>query len=102
MKQFFKSVVTTIVPLWFFIMSLMYYGIFIMGKKSQPAAITTPVKVEYFKAGDTLLPDYVCPDTLIVRDADGLNKGMALVEQGYIDATDYQIDSILHTHCAIK
>lgn len=61
-----------------------------------------PVPVEYFKQGQILLPDYACPDTLIVVDADGLNKGMALVEQGIIDATDYQIDSILHTHCKLK
>lgn len=61
-----------------------------------------PVSVEYFKPGDTLFPDYACPDTLIVVDAAGLNKGMALIEQGIIDATDQQIDSIIHTHCKIK
>lgn len=92
----------TAIILWAFIMSLMYYGIFIIGKKAQPAPAASPVNVQYFKQCDTLLPDYVCSDTLIVQDADGLNKGMALVEQGIIDATDYEIDSILHTHCTVK
>lgn len=61
-----------------------------------------PADIEYYKQGEVLNPSYVCPDTLIVTDAKGLNKGMALVEQGFIDATNYQIDSILHTHCIIK
>lgn len=61
-----------------------------------------PETVGYFNQGQILLPDMACPDTLIVIDAIGLNKGMALIEQGFIDASDYQIDSILHTHCVIK
>ena len=61
-----------------------------------------PVYVEYFKDGQILLPDYVCTDTLIVLDAKGLNKGMAFIEQGFIEATDDQIDSILHSHTKIK
>lgn len=61
-----------------------------------------PVPVEYFKVGQILFPDYVCPDTLIVVDADGLNKGMGAIEQGIIDGTDGDIDSILHSNCKIK
>jgi hypothetical protein len=53
--------------------------------------------IEYFKEGEILLPDYACSDTLIVIDAAGLNKGMAL-----IDGTDGEIDSVLHIHCKIK
>ena len=60
-----------------------------------------PVYVEYFKVGDTLPPDMVCPDTLIVVDVVGLNKGWGLMEQGFVDYTDYQIDSVLHTNCKI-
>lgn len=96
MKQFIKTVCTTILPLWFFIMGLMYYGIFIMGHKS------SPVYVEYFKQGDVLYPDAVCSDTMIVNDASGLNKDMALIEQGIIEATDDQIDSVFHLYCSIK
>lgn len=58
------------------------------------------VYVQYFNNGDTLHPDYVCPDTLIIFDAVGLNNGWALIEQGYIDPTDYDIDSLMHTHAA--
>ncbi|MES2287748.1 MAG: hypothetical protein V4547_18805 [Bacteroidota bacterium] len=65
----------------------------------QEPTIKEPVSIEYFKVGQILMPDYACPDTLIVRDAIGLNNGMALIEQGFIDATDYEIDSVLHTHC---
>jgi hypothetical protein len=60
------------------------------------------VKVDYYKNGDVLLPSYACVDTLIVLDADGLNADMALIEQGVIDGTDSDIDSILHIHCKIK
>lgn len=67
-----------------------------------PEDATAPVYVEYFTDGQILPPDYVCPDTLIVFDAHGLNKAMALVEQGFFDATDYELDSIMHTHCKIK
>lgn len=55
--------------------------------------------VRFFKTGDTLLPTYACIDTLIVIDAIGLNKGMGLIEQGIIDASDSQIDSVLHKNC---
>jgi hypothetical protein len=60
-----------------------------------------PVSVEYFKAGDILYPDYACPDTLVVVNADKLNKDMALIEQGIIDATDGEIDSVLHLSCEL-
>lgn len=70
-------------------------------KDSSVKASIQPVSVPYFKQGQILYPDYVCPDTLVVFDAEGLNKGMALVEQGFLDASDYQIDSILHENCNI-
>ena len=60
-----------------------------------------PVNVEYYKAGDILYPSYACPDTLIVVNAIGLNKGMGLIEQGIIDATDWDIDSVLHSNCKL-
>lgn len=61
-----------------------------------------PVKVGYFKPGQILFPDYACSDTLIVNDAEGLNYAMGFIEQGIIDGTDGDIDSILHTYCRIK
>lgn len=60
-----------------------------------------PVSVGYFKQGQILLPDYACQDTLIVRDAAGLNKAIAYVEQ-YNDTlveTDSEIDSLFHVYC---
>lgn len=57
--------------------------------------------VPYFTQGQILLPDYACQDTLIVRDAVGLNKAMGLVEHG-ISGQDYgdsQLDSLFHAHC---
>ena len=78
----------TLLPLF---IALSIVGIF--GKKADKQ----PVSVEYFKDGQILLPDYACPDTLIVTNADQLNEGMALIEQGIIDATDDQIDSVLHS-----
>jgi hypothetical protein len=41
--------------------------------------IATSMKEQRFRNGDILLPDYVHEDTLIVTDADWLNK--------YIDST---------------
>ena len=61
-----------------------------------------PVAVEYFKQGDTLLPDYACPDTLIVIDAAGLNKAIAPIEQGFEDATDGNISAVMYQYCIIK
>jgi hypothetical protein len=63
----------------------------------QPA----PVSIEYFKKDQVLMPSYACPDTLIVVNAKRLNNGMAYIEQGFIDATDGQIDSILHSNCKL-
>ena len=60
-----------------------------------------PVNVEYFKQGQILLPDYCCPDAMIVRDAAGLNKAIAYIEQ-YNDTlveTDGEIDSLFHVYC---
>lgn len=89
-----------IVGFWACLMGLMYYGIFVMKAGNKAAA--TPVYVEYWIKGDTLLPDMVCPDTLIVTNAKGLNEGFALLEQGYRDFDDYSIDSLLHMNCRIK
>jgi hypothetical protein len=63
-----------------------------------------PVYVEYFKQGQILLPDYVCPDTMIVIDAIGLNKAMGLIEQGFTgqDFGDAQYDSLFHQYCTVK
>lgn len=73
-----------------------------LGEGKLSAEARQPAQVEYFKTGDILPPDMVCSDTLVVVDAAGLNVGFGLVEQGVIDATDYQIDSIFHVHCKIK
>lgn len=59
------------------------------------------VSVEYFKNGQILYPDYVCPDTLIVIDAKGLNKAMAYVEQDISWGSDADCDSLIHQY-AIK
>lgn len=61
-----------------------------------------PVYVEYFKNGQVLLPDYAVSDTLIVVDAEGLNKAMAMEEQGINDYGDSEIDSIFHHYSKIK
>ena len=66
-------------------------------KDSQP--VKQPVKVEYFKAGDILEPDYAIPERLIVVDAAGLNKDVALIEQGMIEATDGEIAAVFYKHC---
>lgn len=58
-----------------------------------------PVYVEYFKQGQILFPDYACPDTLIVRDATGLNKAMAYVEQDISWGSDADCDSLIHGYC---
>lgn len=70
----------------------------IINKPAKPG----PVSVEYFKQGDTLLPDYACPDTLIVIDAAGLNKAIAPIEQGFEDATDGNIAAVMYQYCIIK
>ena len=60
-----------------------------------------PVKVDYFKPGQILYPDMACPDTLIVRDAAGLNLAMGYIEQGISgqDFGDYQYDSLFKVYC---
>lgn len=73
--------------------------ILFLSKEKQPEK--QPASIEYFKQGQILLPDYACNDTLIVRDADGLNKAIAYVEQ-YNDTlveTDSEIDSLFHVYC---
>lgn len=61
----------------------------------------TPVPVSYFLQGDTLEPDYCCPDTCIVTDAKGLNEAYAYYEQGFNDWADSQIDSVFHQHTRV-
>lgn len=63
---------------------------------------TTNKTPEYFKQGQVLLPDYAIRDTLIVIDAEGLNKATALFEQGTIDATDQNISDIFYHFCIKK
>ena len=59
------------------------------------------VSLEYFKQGQILLPDYACTDTLVVIDADGLNKAFAPIEQGIAGDNfgDMQYDSLFHVYC---
>jgi hypothetical protein len=61
-----------------------------------------PIDVEYFKDGQILLPNYSCSDTLIVNNAKELNKAVAYIEQGIIDDTDYNMDSLFHAHSTVK
>lgn len=61
-----------------------------------------PVHVPYFNEGQILEPSYACSDTLVVVDAEGLNRDMGAIEQGLIEATDGEIDSVLHLYCTIK
>jgi len=60
-----------------------------------------PAPVKYFTQGQILLPDYACNDTLIVRDAAGLNKAFAPIEQGITghDYGDSDYDSLFHSYC---
>jgi hypothetical protein len=62
-----------------------------------------PVCEGYYKNGEVLLPFY-SNDTLIVVDADGLNKAFALTEYGCIndDLGDAGYDSLFHQYCIIK
>lgn len=66
----------------------------------QPASRPEPVYFKEnradFKAGEILLPDYACSDTLIVVNAERLNK-----EINECDGGDGDIDSILHRNCII-
>lgn len=63
---------------------------------------TNYTQSNYFNVGDTLYPDYACSDTLIVINAKGLNRDMALIEQGMIYASDSSIDSVIHLYCFPK
>jgi len=55
-----------------------------------------PVPVDYVKQHEIMLPDYACPDTLIVMDAATLNSNLAYYEQKVDWGTDADIDSLLH------
>lgn len=71
----------------------------ITSEQIQPASRPEPVYKENradFKAGEILLPDYACSDTLIVVNAERLNK-----EINECDGGDGDIDSILHRNCII-
>lgn len=57
------------------------------------------VPVQYFKQGQVLMPDYAIPDTLVVTDADGLNKAIAPIEQGLIDGSDKSIADTFYKYC---
>jgi len=73
----------------------------IQGFNCAPAPEPVPVQVEYFKNGQILYPDYAITDTLIVRDAAGLNKAMAPEEQGLHAYGDAEIDSLFHVYCEV-
>lgn len=61
------------------------------------------VYVEYFKEGDVLPPESpLGGDTLVVVCPTLLNKAIAPYEQGQIEYTDKQLDSIFHMYCIIK
>lgn len=49
-----------------------------------------------FKKGEVLLPDYAHSDTLIVVNAERLNKEIEIC-----DGSDGDIDSVLHRNCII-
>lgn len=80
---------------------ILFYASFFFLDYCNPAK-PAPAIVEQFKTGDILLSDYVCPDTLIVVDAVGLNQAMALIDQGIIEPSDSAIDSVLHMFCEVK
>lgn len=50
-----------------------------------------------FKNGQILYPDYACSDTLIIVDADRLNKAFEIGNLG----TDSEIDSVLHLYTSL-
>lgn len=59
------------------------------------------VSVEYFKNGD-VLPPQISTDTLVVKDAEGLNENIADYEQGLVEYEPYQLDSLFKVYCTIK
>lgn len=77
---------------------LMLFGLCLIGGgiATNKVPQKEPVKVEYFINGQILLPDYACPDTLIVLDAETLNRNFAFVEQNISWGSDADIDSLLH------
>ena len=44
-----------------------------------------------------MLPDYACIDTLIILDADNLNRDMTALMKDATKGTDSDIDNVLHT-----
>jgi hypothetical protein len=65
--------------------------------------VKQPVYIEYFKNGQILLLDMAIPDTLIVTDAEGLNKAIAPIEQGFSDfGSDKDISDLFYKYCKIK
>ena len=70
-------------------------------KNANNKPVKQAVSVEYFKQGQILLPDMCCADTLVVIDADGLNKAFAPIEQGIEGDNfgDMQYDSLFHVYC---
>lgn len=71
---------------------------------NKPKLNNETIYVEYFKKGYIIYPDYVCSDTMIVRDHIGLNKALAYLEQtnSSLVETDDEIDSLFHQYCIIK
>lgn len=68
-----------------------------------PAVEQQPIYVEYFKVGDTLPPESPNGgDTLVVRNARGLNKAIAYYEQGLKEYSEQQLDSIFAKYCIVK
>ncbi len=59
-----------------------------------------PYECEYY-VGEVLPPSGVCPDSLIVVNARGLDRALRAYDEG-IDYSEYQLDSIFHTNCVIK
>lgn len=68
--------------------------VFVTGKHEPK--VKQLVYVEYVKQGEIILPDYVCSDTLIVMDAETLNRNLAYYEQDISWGSDCDIDSLLH------
>lgn len=82
-----------------YILAAIFLAVIVFSILSCKGENKEPVYVEYFKNGQVLLPDYACPDTLIVIDAIGLNKAMAYVEQDIYWGSDADCDSLIHIYC---
>lgn len=59
------------------------------------------VSVEYFHNGD-VLPPQISTDTLVVKDAEGLNEAIGYYEQGFIEYEPKQLDSLFKVYCTIE